>query len=170
MRRKKLVFRTEICDYFQNIILKIGLFERVKKLFKPNQFRYGVFPKKPESNTKRIFGIACVGKKLVFHTDGNLRISRIKNFKNRSFSSGQEFLQIEPISVWSIPCAPRVWNKKNFWYSLSGKKVRFSYGKSRIYTNFANKELQKIGPFSWGQGLVQSTSNPEWSIQFVPRC
>ena len=45
-----------------------------------------------KSKTKRVFAIDCIGKKLVFQ---NLRISRI-NFKNRSFSSGQGLVQIEP--------------------------------------------------------------------------
>ena len=34
---------------------------------------------------------------------GNLRISRITNFKNRSFISGQGVVQIDPNLVWSIP-------------------------------------------------------------------
>ena len=60
-----------------------------------------------ECKTKRIFGIACLGKKVSF-SYGNLRISQITNFKNRSFSSGQGVVQIEPNSVWSIPCVSRV--------------------------------------------------------------
>ena len=39
---KTLVFQMEIRDYFKLIILKIGLFHRVKELFKSNQTRYGV--------------------------------------------------------------------------------------------------------------------------------
>ena len=56
---------------------------------------------------------------------GNFRISRIRSFKNRSFSSGQEVVQIEPISVWSILCAPKAQNKINCLYSLSRKKIAF---------------------------------------------
>ena len=66
---KKLVFHTEICDYFKYCILKIGLFRRIKELSKWNQTRYGVSPVYVESKTKRIFAIACLGKKLVFHTE-----------------------------------------------------------------------------------------------------
>ena len=66
---KKLVFHTEICYYFKYIILKIGLFRRVKELSKMNQTRYVVYHGCLESKTERIFGIACLGKKLIFHTE-----------------------------------------------------------------------------------------------------
>ena len=66
---KRLVFHTEICEYFEYLISKIGLFHRVKELFKSNQTRYGVFHVYLEFRTKRIFAIACLGKKLVFHTE-----------------------------------------------------------------------------------------------------
>ena len=39
---KKLVFHTEICDYFQYLVFKYSVFHRVKELFKSNQKRYGV--------------------------------------------------------------------------------------------------------------------------------
>ena len=54
------------CNYW---ILKIGLFLRIKDLFQSNQTRHGVSPVYVESKTERIFGIACLGKKLVFHTE-----------------------------------------------------------------------------------------------------
>ena len=60
---KKLVFHTEICEFRKYRILKIGLFRRVKELSKSNQTRYGVSPVYLESKTKRIFAIACLGKK-----------------------------------------------------------------------------------------------------------
>ena len=66
---KKLVFHTEFCDYFKYLIFKYSIFHRVKELFKSNQTRYGVSPGYIESKTKTIFGIACLGKKLVFHTE-----------------------------------------------------------------------------------------------------
>ena len=66
---KKLDFHTEICYYFEYLISKIGLFHRVKELFKSNQTRYGVSHVYLEYKTKRIFGIACLGKKLDFHTE-----------------------------------------------------------------------------------------------------
>ena len=68
-RGKKLVFHTEICDYFKYLILKYSIFDRVKELFKSNQTRYEVSPGYVEGKTKRIFAIACLGKKLVFHTE-----------------------------------------------------------------------------------------------------
>ena len=66
---KKLVLQSEICEYFEYLISKIGLFHRVKELFKSNQTRYRVSRVYLESKTKRIFVIACLGKKLVFHTE-----------------------------------------------------------------------------------------------------
>ena len=66
---KKLVFHTENCEFRKLRILKIGLFRRVKELSKSNQTRYGVSQVYLECKTKRIFGIACLGKKLVFHTE-----------------------------------------------------------------------------------------------------
>ena len=56
---------------------------------------------------KGIFAIAFLGKKVRF-SYGNLRIPRITNFKNRSFSSGQGVVQSEPNWVLSIPWVPRV--------------------------------------------------------------
>ena len=50
-------------------IIKIGLFRRIKELFKSNQNRNGVYHVYLDYKTKRIFAIACVGKKLVFHTE-----------------------------------------------------------------------------------------------------
>ena len=66
---KKLTFYTEIFDYFEYLISKIGLFHRVKELFKWNQTRYAVSPVYVESRTKRIFAIACLGKKLVLQSE-----------------------------------------------------------------------------------------------------
>ena len=43
-------------------ILKIGLFHRVKELSKSSQTRYG-------SVKPKIFGIACLARKLGFHTE-----------------------------------------------------------------------------------------------------
>ena len=47
----------------------IGLFHRVKELFKSNQTRYVLSPVYIVSKTKRIFAKACLGIKLVFHTE-----------------------------------------------------------------------------------------------------
>ena len=46
-----------------------AIFDRVIELFKLNQTGYGVSHVYLESKTERIFGIACLGKKLVFHTE-----------------------------------------------------------------------------------------------------
>ena len=46
--------------------------------------------------------------KKVSFSYGNLRISQITNFKNRSFSKGQGVVQSEPNSVSSIPWVIRL--------------------------------------------------------------
>ena len=66
---KKLVFHTELFEFLEKGILNIGLFHRVKELSKSDQTWHGVSPGYVECKTKRIFGIACLGKKLVFHTE-----------------------------------------------------------------------------------------------------
>ena len=66
---KKLVLQSEICEYFEYLISKIGLFHRVKELFKSNQARNGVSRVYLESRTKRVFAIACLGKKFVFQSE-----------------------------------------------------------------------------------------------------
>ena len=65
---KKLVFRTE-CEFREYRILKIGLFHRVKDLSKLNQVGCGVYHGYLDCKTKRIFAIACAGKKLVFRME-----------------------------------------------------------------------------------------------------
>ena len=52
---KKLVFHTEICEYFECLISKIGLFHRVKELLKSNQTGYGVYHGQVESKTKKFW-------------------------------------------------------------------------------------------------------------------
>ena len=64
---KKLVLQSEICEYFEYLISKIGLFHRVKELFKSNQTRYGVSRVYLESRTKRVFAIACLEKSSYFN-------------------------------------------------------------------------------------------------------
>ena len=83
---KKLVFHAEICEFREYRILKIGLFHWVKELSKLNQIGYGVYHGYLDCKTKRIFAIACAGKKLVFRTE-------ICEFRE---------------SVWSIPCVYNV--------------------------------------------------------------
>ena len=65
---KKFVFQSEISSYSLIIFSKILKFLRVKELFKSNKTGNGVYHGQVESKTKRILAIACLGKKLVFHT------------------------------------------------------------------------------------------------------
>ena len=61
--RKKLGFHTEICEFREKPILKIGLFHVVKELSKSNQTWHGVSYEYLEYKAKRFFAIACRGKK-----------------------------------------------------------------------------------------------------------
>ena len=55
---KKLVFHTEIFDYFEYLISKYSIFHRVKKLSKLNRTHYGVLHVYLDFNAKGIFAIA----------------------------------------------------------------------------------------------------------------
>ena len=66
---KKLVLQSEICEYFEYLISKIGLSHRVKELFKSNQTGYGVYHGQVESKTNRVLAIAYLGKKLVLQSE-----------------------------------------------------------------------------------------------------
>ena len=72
-----------------------------------NQTEYGVYHGCLESKTERIFGIACLGKKLVFHTE-TCDYFQYLILKKKYFLSGQGVVQIERNLVWSIPCVARV--------------------------------------------------------------
>ena len=99
-------------------------------------------------------------RKKVSFSYGIVQLFQMNNFKNRSISSGRGVVQIERNSVWSIPSVYRIYNEKNFCYSLPRKKVSFSYGNLRIsqITNFKNSS------FLSGQEVVQINANPVWSI------
>ena len=71
---KKLAFETEICYYFEYFFSKIGLFDRVKELFKSEQTRYGVSPGYVEPKTERVFCYSLYRKK------GSLSIGNIDLF------------------------------------------------------------------------------------------
>ena len=96
---------------------------------------------------------------------GNLRFFQISNFKNRSFLSGQEVLQIEPNLVWSIPNVGRLWDKKNGPPNFSRKKVRISIGN----IDFFNFSIFKNIEFLSRQGVIQSEPHLVWIITGVMR-
>ena len=116
---KKLVLQSEICEYFEYLISKIGLFHRVKELFKSNQTGYGVYHGPVESKTKRIFGIACLAKKFYYY-------SKVR-------ASGP--LEVHPppcpvetpVSRFPLPlgfCAPHLWGREFFSNSTVTSVIR----------------------------------------------
>ena len=60
---KKFVFQSEISAYSLILFSRKHKFYWVKELFKSNRTRYGVSNVHLEGKTKRIFAIACLGKK-----------------------------------------------------------------------------------------------------------
>ena len=147
----------------------MGLFYWIKEFFKANQIDIPGYQYYLACNAKRmvrltflrkkfvfqleistylldlIFAIACLRKKLGFHTEycDHFEYLLLSNFGNRSFLLGHRVVQIERNLVWSFPRVGRLWDKKNFWYSLPRKKVSFPYGN-----------------FLLDQGVVQS--EPNW--------
>ena len=72
-------------------------------------------------------------RKKVSISYGTFWVSRKRNFKNRSFLSGQEVVQIKPNLVWSIPRIGSFWDEKNGPRNFSRKKFIFQSGIS-IYS------------------------------------
>ena len=134
-------------------------------MFKSNQTRYVLSLVYIVSKNKKFCN--TLPRKKVSISYGNVRFFsnnlRLLNFKNRPFSSGQGLVQIEPNSVWSIPCVPRVKNITNFWYSLPRKKVLISIGNIDFfaYSSFKNIEILS------GQGVVRIEPNSVCIIPFI---
>ena len=72
-----------------------------------NQTGNGVYHGQVESKTKKNFGYSLPRKNFVFQSDIRLLFA-YSIFKNIEILSGQEVVQIEPNSVWSITFVPRV--------------------------------------------------------------
>ena len=114
---KKLVFHTEICDLFKSLILIYSIFHWVKELFKSNKTRYGESHRYLKCKPKRFFAIACLGKKLVFHTEicdlfkSLILIYSIFHWVKELFKSNQtryreshRYLDCKPKRFFAIAC------------------------------------------------------------------
>ena len=132
---KKLAFQTEICDYFQYLIFKLSIFHRLKELFKSNQTRYGVSHVYLEWKTKRIFGIACLRKKLAFHTE-ICDYFQYLIFKYSIFHRAKELFKSNQtrygVSHVYLECR----TKTIFGIAWLGKKISFSNGNLRLFPIF----------------------------------
>ena len=85
---KKFVFQSKFrlirLFYFQ----KYRNFYQIKQLSKSNQTRYGVLHVYLKRKTKRIFGIACLGKKFLFQSKFRLiRLFYFQKYRNFTGSS-----------------------------------------------------------------------------------
>ena len=89
---KKFVFQSEISTYSLILFSKIQNFYWIKELSKSNQTRYGVSHVYLECKTKRVFGIACLGKKFVFQ-------SEISTYSLILFSKIQKFYRTKELSI-----------------------------------------------------------------------
>ena len=93
--------RKNVCFTYGNLRIsritnfKIGLFHQVKELFEVNQIHIPDYQYYLSFNAKKMVRLNFLEKKVSF-SYGNLRISRITNFKNRSFLSDQGVVQSEP--------------------------------------------------------------------------
>ena len=123
-----------IPNKFELVILKKGLFRRVKELSKVNQTGYGVYHGCPECKTNRNIAITCLGKKLAFHTEiwyyfksVILKIGLFRRVKELSKVNQTGY----GVYHWCLECK----NKKNFCCSLPSKKVSFSYGNLLLIPN-----------------------------------
>ena len=124
-----------------------------------------------ECKTKRVIGIACLGNRLLFHTE--LFEFFEKGILKIGLFSGQEVLQIKPNLVWSILRVGRLWDKKNDPPNFHGvsnvlslsikSEVSISYGTFWI----SRKMNFKSRSFSSGQRVVQIKPNLAWSITSV---
>ena len=65
-----LVFHTEVCVFLEEWrILKIGLFYRIKELFKVNQIDIPDYPYYINSNAKRMVRLTLLEKIFVFQSE-----------------------------------------------------------------------------------------------------
>ena len=107
-------------------------------------------------------------KKLSF-SYGNLRYFQISIFKNRSFLSGQEVVQIKPNFVWSILSVGRLWFKRNGPPNFHRKKIRISIRNIDLFAYYSLILFSKNVEILSGQGVVQIKPNSAWSITSVIR-
>ena len=78
-----------------------------------------------ENEKQKEFFLYSLPRKKISFSYGNLRFFQISNFKNRSFLSGQEVVQIKPNLVWSILRVGRLWFKKYGPPNFHRKKIVF---------------------------------------------
>ena len=120
---KKFVFQSEISTYSVILFSKIQKFYRVKELSKSNEPRYGVSHVYLERKTKRIFGIACLQKRLVFQ-------SKISNYSVILFSKIQKFYRVKELfksnqTRYGVSHVYLERIKKSFGIAWLGKKFVF---------------------------------------------
>ena len=104
--RQKLGLHTEFCEFRKKRILKICFFHWVKKLFKLNQIWYRKSLVFVECKTKEVIAMACLGKKLGFHTEiwkfANNKFEKKFFFGSRSCSNNFNLIARIPLCIRSL--------------------------------------------------------------------
>ena len=147
---KKFVFQSEIQTYSLILFSKIQKFYRIKELSKSNQTRYGVSHVYLESKTKRIFAIACLGKKFVFQSE-IFDLFAYSIFKNIEILSDQGVVQIVTKLGMEYPTCIQSLKQKKFLLQLAQEKSSFF---NRSIDLFAYSIFKNIEILS-DQGVVQ---------------
>ena len=135
---KKFVFQSEISTYSVILFSKIQKFYWVEELSESNQTHYGVFHFNLECRTKRVFGIACLGKKFVFQSEISayslfIRLFYFQNYRNfigsRSCPNRTNHGMEYPMCIQSV-------KQKDFLSQLVYKKSSFFNRKFRLIRLF----------------------------------
>ena len=110
---KKFVFQSEISTYSLILFSKILKFYWVKELSKSIQTRHGVSPVYLDFKTKKYFCYSLPRKKVSF-SYGNLRISRITNFKKGLFHRVKELSKVNQTDIpdyqYYLGCNAKKWS------------------------------------------------------------
>ena len=150
---KRLVFQTELYEFREKGILKIGLFHRVKELPKSNQTRYWVSSTYWQCKAKSIFCLACLGKKLYFHIE-TFEFREKGILKTGLFHRLKELPKSNQTRYWVSPAYWQFKAKIIFCLACLGKKLDFPI---ELF-EFREEGILKTGLFHRVKEL--SNSNP----------
>ena len=122
--RRKVRFSNGFFVVLQNLLLKYIFFKVVKELFNSFVTTNQSSPISLGSKSKRIFDLACLGKKLDFQTVFSLFCKMY--LYNIFFQASQGVVQIFCYYESKFPYITGIQDKKKIWPSLLRKEVRLS--------------------------------------------
>ena len=152
VQEKSPYFNRKYLTYSLILFSKIQKFYWIKELSKCNQTRYGLSHVYLKSKTKRIFAIACLGKKLDFHTG-------ICEFRDQRISKTGLFRRVKELSkshqTWhGVSHVYLEWKTKKNLLQLAQEKSQIFI---REFANFAIREFQKQVYFVWSRSCPNRT-------------